>query len=454
MSAPETTEVIYEVECRLDPSVVEAFDAWLPEHVRQVLACEGFTAAEIQAPTEAAPGQAVMRRTQYRLKDQAALERYLEQDAPRLRADAAGFGDKAAFTRRVLSPRAVADRLPEKPFTCLNCSAPVPGRYCAACGQSREVHVLSMHEVVGDVTHSLLHLDSRVWNTLRTLVLKPGQLTNEFIAGRHQRYLPPFRLYLVISVLFFALSALLPDAQMLHVDAEGDTVVAYGVPPPPAADTAAAADPAAASRERAARELRRALDEVAATPGAPEVVRHSTELVAGAVEGKRGQAGCNINVLPGSPRLNALLSEACVKAQADNGRRLGQLFLSTVPKLMFVFLPLMAAVTMLFYWRPRRLYAEHLVAFLHSHAFIFVTLAVLSVVNAIMRLDLPLVGVLGLVNLGLILYIPYYVFRGMRVIYGQGPALTVVKFTVISLLYFTLLIVTVVIGLIYSMLSL
>jgi len=62
--------------------------------------------------------------------------------------------------------------------------------------------------------------------------------------------------------------------------------------------------------------------------------------------------------------------------------------------------------------------------------------------------------VLDLVNLGLILYIPYYVFRGMRVIYGQGPALTVVKFTVISLLYFTLLIVTVVIGLIYSMLSL
>ena len=426
MSAPEKTEVIYVVECRLDPSVVEAFDAWLPEHVRQVLACEGFTGAEIQAPTESAPGQAVVRRTQYRLKDQAALERYLEQDAPRLRADAAGFGDKATFTRQVLSPRAVADRLPEEPFTCLNCSAPVPGRYCAACGQSREVHVLSMHEVVGDVTHSLLHLDSRVWNTLRTLVLKPGQLTNEFIAGRHQRYLPPFRLYLVISVLFFALSALLPDAQVLQVNAEGDTVVAYGVPPPPAADTA----------------------------GAPGVAPHSNELVAGAVDGAGGNAGCRINVLPGLPRLNALLSEACVKARADKGRRLGQLFLSAAPKLMFVFLPLMAGVTMLFYWRPRRLYAEHLVMFLHSHAFIFLALTLLSVVAAIMRLDLPLVGVLDLVNLVMTFYIPYYVFRVMRTVYGESRARTAFKFAAISLLYFTLLVITVIVGVVYSMLSL
>jgi hypothetical protein len=451
MSAPETTEVIYEVECRLDPSIAEAFDAWLPEHIRQVLACEGFTGAEIQAPTEAAPGQAVVRRTQYRLKDQAALERYFEQDAPRLRADAAGFGDKATFTRRVLSPRAVADRLPEEPFTCLNCSAPVPGRYCAACGQSREVHVLSMHEVVGDVTHSLLHLDSRVWNTLRTLVLKPGRLTNEFIVGRHQRYLPPFRLYLVISVLFFALSALLPDAQMLHVNAEGDTVIAYGVSPPPTAGTAGAA---AATREQAALELREALEAVVTAAGTPEVVRHSAEFATDTVEGRGGQTGCNINVLPGLPRLNALLSEACRKAQADNGRRLGQLFLSAAPKLMFFFLPLAAGVTTLFYWRPRRLYAEHLVAFLHSHAFVFLALAVLSVVNAIMRLDLPLVGILGLVNLVLILYIPYYVFRAMRVVYGESRVRTAVKFAAISLLYFILLGITMMIGVIYSMLSL
>ena len=51
-----------------------------------------------------------------------------------------------------------------------------------------------------------------MWQTLQLLVARPGQLTREFIAERHQQYLPPFRLYLVISLFFFALSALLPDS--------------------------------------------------------------------------------------------------------------------------------------------------------------------------------------------------------------------------------------------------
>ena len=410
MATPETAEVIYEVECRLDPSIIEAFDAWLPEHVRQVMACEGFTGAEIQVPGDGTDGLPV-RRTQYRLKDMAALERYLAQDAPRLRADAASrFGDKAIFSRRLLSPRAVADRLPETPFTCLNCGAPVPGGYCPACGQSRNVHVLSMHEVVGDVTHSLLHLDSRAWNTLRTLVLKPGQLTKEFIAGKHQRYLPPFRLYLVISILFFGLSALLPDAKVLHTNEAGETVIAYGTPPA-ATEAPAVAPPAGAELSD---------DEVDT----------------------------------GWPRLDKLLREAIRKLEADGGRHLGQVFLATAPKLMFLFLPMMAGVAMLFYWKPRRLYAEHLVAFLHSHAFLFLILALTSIVNAIMQLNLPLVGLLGAVNLALTLYVPYYIFRGMRVVYGEGRVRTMAKFSVLSLLYFTLLGITVVIGVFYSMLSL
>jgi hypothetical protein len=413
MTQPDDAEVIYEVECTLDPSIAGDFDAWLPEHVRAVMACEGFKGAEIQAPAAAAPGQAVVRRTQYRLENQAALERYLEQDAPRLRADAARFGDRASFARRVLSPRTVTDRLPETPFTCLNCRTPVSGKYCPACGQSREVHVLSMHEVLGDVTHSLLHLDSRVWNTLKTLAFKPGQLTNEFIAGRHQRYLPPFRLYLVISVMFFALSALLPDAPMLHVNEDGDAVIAYGMSPP-----------------------------AAGSPGKATVAPAA------------GPAPPAYNLNLGWPRLDELLEEAIGKLKADGGRRLGQVFLGTAPKLMFVFLPLMAAITMLFYWRPRRLYAEHLVAFLHAHAFLFLALATTAIVDAIMRLKLPLVGVLGLVNLTVLLYVPYYVFRSMRVVYGESRARTAIKFVAISLFYFTLLGVTMLLGIVYSIFSL
>ena len=85
-----------------------------------------------------------------------------------------------------------------------------------------------MKEVTGDVTHSLLHLDSRVWRTLQLLVRRPGELTREFIAGRHQTYIPPFRLYLAVSIIYFALSVLLPESGSFDLDAPaaGQGVVA------------------------------------------------------------------------------------------------------------------------------------------------------------------------------------------------------------------------------------
>ncbi len=46
---------------------------------------------------------------------------------------------------------------------------------------------------------------------MRYLIGRPGALTREYFAGRRSSYLPPIRLYLIISVVFF-LMASLPDA--------------------------------------------------------------------------------------------------------------------------------------------------------------------------------------------------------------------------------------------------
>lgn len=251
-----------------------------------------------------------------------------------------------------------------------------------------------MAEVTHDFVHSALHLDGRAWRTLRSLLLKPGELTNEFISGRRQRYLPPFRLYLVVSLAFFALSAVLPGAEAVRVD--------------------------------------------------PQV-------------GEALEAGsrCDIRIGDaGFERLDALLSEACRKLAADGGKRLGPTFLATAPKLMFVFLPLMAAVATLFYWRPRRLYVEHLVMFLHTHALVFVVLSLTAVFNALQLAGLPGAGILGAAGAALLLYVPYYVYRAMRVVYGDGRGRTLMKFAAIGLIYFVLLGVTLLAGIVYSLLSL
>ena len=123
--------------------------------------------------------------------------------------------------------------------------------------------------------------------------------------------------------------------------------------------------------------------------------------------------------------------------------------------LMFLFLPMMAAAALLFYWRrPRRLYAEHLVLFLHSHAFTFLLLAATALTIALSTVKLPLFGFFGFITFLLFAYLPYYVFRSMRVVYGEGRLRTALKFTALAAIYFVLLAVTMLSGFIYTALAL
>ena len=75
-----------------------------------------------------------------------------------------------------------------------------------------------------DVLHDLVHLDSRVWRTLVALLFRPGRLTNEFITGRRTFYLPPFRLYLVLSLVYFLLPSF-SDKAAFDLGADNKVVV-------------------------------------------------------------------------------------------------------------------------------------------------------------------------------------------------------------------------------------
>ncbi len=418
--------LIYEVECQLDPDIVADYDAWLPGHVRDVLACQGFLGATIESP-ETPPGERQRRRIRYRIESVAALDHYLENQATRLRTETAQrFGGRVQCERRVFRPRHDLTPAAHEPARCLNCGEPVSGKHCTQCGQASDVHVLSMKEVAGDVTHSLLHLDSRVWRTLRLLALRPGELTREFIAGRHQKYLPPFRLYLAVSILFFAVSALLPDSEFFEFDEKTN---------------AATADSPQAAKA-ITDELRKELEAEGIDPAKID------QAVAGNVNCK-----FDLNGDETTTDFELAMVRACEKMRADGGARFAERFAATAPKLMFLFLPLMAAVALLFYWRPRRLYAEHLVLFLHNHAFTFLLIGVTETLGAISNLRIPFIGILGLVNFLLFCYLAYYVFRSMRVVYGEGRFKTTLKFLSLGTIYFLLLGLTMLVGLAYAMLS-
>jgi Protein of unknown function (DUF3667) len=280
------------------------------------------------------------------------------------------------------------------PAHCTNCDAPLAGRYCSACGQRREPPLHSLWHFCQVAAEDLTHADSRLWRTLLALLLKPGYLTHEFLAGRRARFLPPLRLYLVLSVLFFLwASATHPRLEVVTLSEQG------------------------AQRT----ELSGRAESV--TPLSPARPGESAEARAERLCHDANYDG------PWRARIGPLVPKLCRKAVSDNGRALREAFLHNVPRAMFVFLPLLAGAMMLMYWRPRHYYIEHLLLFVHYHAFVFVALMLKWLIET------PLPALEPLVSLVFGLYIPWYLFRSMRVVYGQGRVLTFAKFLGLTFFY-------------------
>ncbi|GHF23635.1 hypothetical protein GCM10017044_17750 [Kordiimonas sediminis] len=93
--------------------------------------------------------------------------------------------------------------------SCMNCGTELSGPFCHVCGQRDNDLRRPLWTFVRDMLDDLLSTDSRVLKSILMLILVPGGLTRSFMMGRRARYVPPLRLYLVISVTFFlALSIL------------------------------------------------------------------------------------------------------------------------------------------------------------------------------------------------------------------------------------------------------
>lgn len=95
----------------------------------------------------------------------------------------------------------------ERSEFCHNCGIRLSGPYCAACGQKDVPLSITLHDFFHELTHETLHVDGRIFQTIRRLMLSPGVLTRDYIHGRRARWISPIRLYLVFSVAYFALSA-------------------------------------------------------------------------------------------------------------------------------------------------------------------------------------------------------------------------------------------------------
>lgn len=102
--------------------------------------------------------------------------------------------------------------LPEhrQPQVCANCGTHFGGNFCPHCGQDAHIAVPTAAKFLHDLVEKYFGVEDRLPQTLRLLILRPGQMTVDYLEGRRQRYLSPLRLYLAASVLFFVALSFVP----------------------------------------------------------------------------------------------------------------------------------------------------------------------------------------------------------------------------------------------------
>lgn len=146
--------------------------------------------------------------------------------------------------------------------------------------------------------------------------------------------------------------------------------------------------------------------------------------------------------------ITSLLKKGCRQFVEGRANTVSEAFIHNLPRAMFVFLPAIALVMKAMYRRPSHYYVEHLLFFLHNHAFAFLIFALLNLAT---RFAPSSIGN-GLTDV-VWLYIAYYLFVSMRRVYGQGSLLTFAKLSALSITYLIGAAITLVLTAMYSVYS-
>ncbi len=335
---------------------------------------------------------------------------------------------------------------------CLNCGTDLKGPFCYFCGQPDRNFMRFFPALLRDLMEDILDLDSRFMRTLKPLLFKPGRLTRDYMEGRRFRYAPPMRLYIFSSIVLFLLAALLssnaisvgsktksPDESIIRITTatlEEKQQVEEALNKLPAG-----------LREQIDVDhlLSEKVDEDVGADKDPFAINQIS------FNDKPWDRETNPVDIPWLPDwlndfINDEVEESPKKAQQinDNPNLIVDKVFDILPITMFILLPFVALIFKFWYLFAKRYYVEHLIFSLHNHAFIFICLTFVLLLDLVQEwfigADLEIGNQVAQWLADAIgVWIPLYLFISLRHVYQQGWFLTFGKFIVIGISYMTLL---------------
>lgn len=305
--------------------------------------------------------------------------------------------------------------------TCPNCEYQFKGvdNYCPNCGQENHNLNVPFSHVALEVLEGTLHFDTKIFKTLKLLLFKPGELTRLFVENKRAYYVPPVRLYVFISFIFF----LVLSSDVLH-----------------------RSDHANAHKNSAATSL-----VIGKQPAAKPV--HGP--VAFDFGGLNSEDIKRISLLD-DQKIDSVLRKNGFAATAFNqsaikkiGKFLGSSdeeqthkFLKVLSMLMFLLMPVFGLILKSAYSRHNSRYIQHLVFSVHYHCFVFIVLIFMFLAQVIFGLDFFVLLAWSLILL--------YLFLALLRLFKQSFVKTFLKTVYVAAAYAFTLVVFIVLAVILS----
>lgn len=318
-----------------------------------------------------------------------------------------------------------------KSENCLNCGFELNDRWCAHCGQDSKEFKRSVWQVFFQFFETFTDFDSKLWSSLGPLIVKPGFLTKEFLAGRRKSYLNPIQMYAFFSFLFFLTAFYMPDLnhgdikeeikKELLDSLEHDKETSGGAYYPQERRGGKSKD------HQGNQQKTEKSDQPFEISGIGNSVKAFDSIQAALPPEKRyGMAGHF--VMRRLVRLNERFKddhEQMVSEMVDG-------FKANLPNLVIVLLPIVALVLKLLFLRRNIYYVEHLIMAIHFHCFAFFLLSIWYIATSIVD-----IGDWGLGLSQVVLFI--YLYKTFRNVYQQSRFKTFVKVNLLGISYTFLL---------------
>jgi hypothetical protein len=204
-----------------------------------------------------------------------------------------------------------------KSVNCQNCDMRFKGHYCPNCGQQFKEFQKPFKFLIFDLAANVISFDTRLLRSLRALFTRPGIYALDYVNGHRMRYVPPLRLYVFISFLFFLILSIFVSREVVLSEETKDSI--------------------------------------------------QSELQINEITGNVGTV--NIGEEIDAYKIKEILK--IVKSVLDDPSRYINNFLKFVSWILFLLMPLYAFILWFFFRKSQPYFYSHLIFAVNQHAFLF-----------------------------------------------------------------------------------